>query len=277
MPPTTHRRKLTQKELRAPDEFTSFVDNARDFFVNNLTQMLVSAAVVVVVGAIVIGVYYYERHRDSIASARFYDAITALNAGQNKPAETQFKQLADEEPSRRLGRLARFYLASAYLADGDLPNARDSLVAFLAEERDPLFRSLALTNLAVVYERMADWKKAAERLSAGGRRSRAGAGEGGTRRRADAREVGGQAGRDRRVSRLPQRPSVRAAAPGRNGIAGAARRPRRRLADSVCAGRAPAAGSYSLVVARSRVPLGSAGVVVRTGNLTLPEREGEPE
>jgi predicted negative regulator of RcsB-dependent stress response len=162
MPPTTHRRKLTQKELRAPDEFTSFIDNSRDFFVNNLTQMLVSAAVVVVVGAIVIGVYYYEHHRDRIASARFYDAITALNAGQNKPAETQFKQLADEEPSRRLGRLSRFYLASAYLADGDLPNARDSLVAFLAEERDPLFRSLALTNLAVVYERMADWKKAAE-------------------------------------------------------------------------------------------------------------------
>jgi predicted negative regulator of RcsB-dependent stress response len=115
---------------------------------------------VVAVGAIVIGVYYYERHRDTLASARFYDAITALNAGKNKDAETQFKLLADEEPGRRLGRLSRFYLANSYLADGDLPNARDSLVAFLAEERDPMFRSLALTNLAVVYERMADWKKA---------------------------------------------------------------------------------------------------------------------
>jgi predicted negative regulator of RcsB-dependent stress response len=161
MPPTTHRRKLTQKELRAPDEFTTLIDNARDFFFNNLTQVIVSAAVVVAVGAIVIGVYYYERHRDTLASARFYDAITALKAGQNKIAETGFKQLADEEPGRRLGRLSRFYLANSYLADGDLPNARDSLVAFLAEERDPLFRSLALTNLAVVYERMADWKKAA--------------------------------------------------------------------------------------------------------------------
>jgi predicted negative regulator of RcsB-dependent stress response len=160
MPPTTHRRKVTQKELRAPDEFTNLIDNARDFFFNNLTQVIVSAVVVVAVGAIVIGVYYYERHRDTLASARFYDAITALNAGKNKDAETQFKLLADEEPGRRLGRLSRFYLANSYLADGDLPNARDSLVAFLAEERDPLFRSLALTNLAVVYERMADWKKA---------------------------------------------------------------------------------------------------------------------
>jgi predicted negative regulator of RcsB-dependent stress response len=161
MPPTTHRRKITQKELRAPDDFTTLVDSAREFLVGNLTQVLISAAVVVAAGAIAIGVYYYERHRDSLASARFYDAITALNSGQNKPAETQFKQLADEEPGRRLGRLARFYLASAYLADGDLANARDSLVAFLADERDPTFRSLALTNLAVVYERMADWKKAA--------------------------------------------------------------------------------------------------------------------
>jgi predicted negative regulator of RcsB-dependent stress response len=162
MPPTSHYRKISQKELRAPDDFTAFVESAQQFFLENLRQVLISAGVVVLVGAIVIGVYYYERHRDSVASAQFYDAITALNAGQNKDAEAQFKKLADEEPGRRLGRLSRFYLANAYIADGDLANARDSLVAFLADERDPTFRSMALTNLAVVYERMADWKKAAE-------------------------------------------------------------------------------------------------------------------
>jgi len=161
MPPTTHRRKITQKELKAPDELTTLVDGARDFLLENLNQVLISTGIVVLIGAIVIGVYYYERRRDNTVSVQFYGAITALNAGQNKLAEAKFKQLADEEPGRRLGRLARFYMASAYLADGDLPGARDSLVAFLAEERDPLFRSLALTNLAVVYERMAEWKKAA--------------------------------------------------------------------------------------------------------------------
>jgi predicted negative regulator of RcsB-dependent stress response len=161
MPPTTHRRKITQKELKAPDEFTTLIDSARDFLVNNLTQVLVSAGVVVMVAAIVVGVYYYERHQDNLASAEFYSAITALNAGHNKEAEAQFKKLADEEPSRRLGRLARFYMASAYLGDNDLPKARDALVAFLAEEHDPNFSSLALTDLAVVYERMSDWRKAA--------------------------------------------------------------------------------------------------------------------
>jgi predicted negative regulator of RcsB-dependent stress response len=161
MPPTTHRRKITQKELKAPDEFTTLIDSARDFLVNNLTQVLVSAGIVVAVAVIVVGVYYYERHQDNLASAEFYSAITALNAGKNKEAEAQFKKLADEEPGRRLGRLARFYMASAYLGDNDLPNARDALVAFLAEEHDPNFTSLALTDLAVVYERMSDWRKAA--------------------------------------------------------------------------------------------------------------------
>ncbi len=161
MPPTTHRRKITQKELKAPDEFTTLIDSARDFLVNNLTQVMISAGIVVAVAAIVVGVYYYERHQDNLASAEFYSAITALNAGHNKEAEAQFKKLADEEPGRRLGRLARFYMASAYLGDNDLPKARDALVAFLAEEHDPNFTSLALTDLAVVYERMADWRKAA--------------------------------------------------------------------------------------------------------------------
>ena len=161
MPPTTHRRKITHKELKAPDEFITLLSSAREFLIDNLTQVLISAGVVVAIGAIVIGVYYYERHRDAAVSADFYAAITTLNAGHNKDAEAQFKKLADDEPGRSLGRLARFYLATAYLGDGDLPNARDALVAFLAEEHDPIFTSLALTDLAVVYERMGDWHKAA--------------------------------------------------------------------------------------------------------------------
>jgi predicted negative regulator of RcsB-dependent stress response len=160
MPPTTHRRKITQKELKQPDEFTTLFESAQNFILGNLTQVFVSAGIVLAIGAIVIAVYYYEQHRDAVASTQFYTALTQLKAGQYKPAEAQFQKLADEEPGRRLGRLARFYSASAYIGDGDLPKARETLVAFLAEERDPLFTSLALTNLAVVYERMSDWKKA---------------------------------------------------------------------------------------------------------------------
>ena len=129
MPPTTHRRKLTQKELKAPDEFTTLVDSARDFLVNNLNQVLISAGVVALVGAIVIGVYYYERHRDNLASAQ----LLQCDHGAQRAARTRMpKRSSSSSPmtSRGAGSdvSSRFYLASAYIADGDLPNARDSLV-----------------------------------------------------------------------------------------------------------------------------------------------------
>lgn len=165
MPPTTHRPKINRKELKQPDELTTLFDSAQKFFFANLRQVFISAGVVVAVGILLIGVYYYERYQDTVTSAKFYNALSALSAGRYKPAEEQFKKLAAEEPGRRLGRLSRFYLASAYLNDGNPAAARDALVRFLAEERDPLFTSLALSNLAVAYERLGDFKKAADAYS----------------------------------------------------------------------------------------------------------------
>jgi tetratricopeptide (TPR) repeat protein len=162
MPPTSHHRpKINRKELKQPDELNTLAVSAIEFLNANLTQVLISAGIVVAVAGIAVGVYYYERHRDNLAAARFYTAITALNADQNKSAEEQFKKIADDEPGRRLGRLSRFYMATGYLNEGNLPAARDGFVNFLAEERDPLFTSLALNNLAITYEKMGDWKKAA--------------------------------------------------------------------------------------------------------------------
>ena len=161
MPPTTRRHKITRKELKQPDEFATLFDSAYDFLLTNLRQVLISAGVVVAAGAIVVGLYYYERSRDENTAIRFNQALAALTAGQNKQAEQQFKSLADAEPNRRLGRLARFYIANAYLADNDPAKARDALVRFLEEEHDPMFTSLAWTNLGVVYESMSDWSKAA--------------------------------------------------------------------------------------------------------------------
>ncbi|HKN00210.1 MAG TPA: tetratricopeptide repeat protein [Candidatus Binataceae bacterium] len=161
MPSTHHHHKLTRKELKQPDEFMSFVESTREFFVGNLKQVIISAIVVVGAAAIAIGTYMYERHRDRVAGEQFSTALAALNAKQYRDAETEFAALAEEEPGRRLGKLSQFYLGSAFLGDNDLPHARDALVAFVAEEHDPTFANLALTNLAVIYERMGDFAKAA--------------------------------------------------------------------------------------------------------------------
>jgi predicted negative regulator of RcsB-dependent stress response len=159
MPPT--HRKLRRKELKQPDEFLTLFDQAREFFVDNLKQVLVSAGIVLAAAALVIAVYSYERHRDELAGAQFSAALAALNAKNYKSAEQQFARLADAEPNRRVGRLARFYLATAYLGGNDLPRARDALVAFVAGEHDPIYSNLAMTDLGVVYEKMGDYAKAA--------------------------------------------------------------------------------------------------------------------
>ncbi|HEY6420935.1 MAG TPA: tetratricopeptide repeat protein, partial [Candidatus Binataceae bacterium] len=132
MPPT--HRKLSRKELKQPDEFITLFGQAREFFVNNVRQVLISAGIVAGVAAIAIAVYAYERHRDTVASDQFYHALSALNAKQYKDAEDSFAKLVDAEPGRRIGRLARFYLAETYLAENGLPHARDALIDFLAEE-----------------------------------------------------------------------------------------------------------------------------------------------
>jgi tetratricopeptide (TPR) repeat protein len=158
MPPA--HRKLRRKELKQPDEFTAFFEDAEEWLFNNLRQVIIAAAVVVVVGLVALGAYSYERYYDHLTAQQFYSAFNALSAKQYKLAEREFMDLAASEPGRELGRLARFYLANCYLAENDLPRARDSLVAYLAEAHDPTFRQLALHNLGVVYEKMGDFKKA---------------------------------------------------------------------------------------------------------------------
>lgn len=160
MPSSTHR-KLTRKELKQPDEFESLLDDIGAFFVNNLQQILIASGIILAVGAIVASIYFYERHRDETAGDNFYSALQQLRDTNYKAAATGFEALADAEPNRRIGRLARFYLASAYIGENDLPKARDALVQFVTEEHDPLYTNLALTNLGVVYERMGDYRKAA--------------------------------------------------------------------------------------------------------------------
>ena len=174
MPATVRRPKIRRKELRQPDELTSLFDRATEFVDTNLQQILMACGAVVVIAAIAIGIFYLERNRAHAAAVQFSSALAALSGGNYKEAQSQFKQLAENDSNLRLGELARFYLGAAYLGaanvagtsesatTGDLQKARDALQAFIASERDQMFLGMAQTNLAVVYERLKDWSRAAD-------------------------------------------------------------------------------------------------------------------
>jgi tetratricopeptide (TPR) repeat protein len=155
------QRRLTRKQLRQPDEFLTFFDRLRDFITNNLMQVVVATGVVIVAALLVIVVLWYQQSREQAAGQQFYSGLAALDAKDYKGAEQIFSTLAREEPDRRVGRLARFYLASAYAGQNQFAKARDALAVFVAEFRDPIFVSLALTDLGAMYERLGDLPKAA--------------------------------------------------------------------------------------------------------------------
>jgi predicted negative regulator of RcsB-dependent stress response len=158
---TTHTHyKINRKELKQPDEFQSFIANAQEFLRTNLLQVVVSSSIVLAVGALAVGIYYYEVHRDNLAGDRFYSAIGELNKKNYSQAEADFAKLAQDEPGREVGKLSRFYLGNAYFQQGQLDKARDALVAYVPDAKDDLFASMAYEDLGVIYEKMGDLGKA---------------------------------------------------------------------------------------------------------------------
>lgn len=154
------RRKLSRKQLKQPGGVEQLAADLSQFLADNLRQLVLALALVTVVAAAAWALYAYHRHRDVVAAQRFYQAFSALQNRQFKTARIGFGKLAAAEPNRELGRLARFYLASTYLAENDLPRARDALVAYLAEAHEPAFLELAAMDLGVVYERLGELTKA---------------------------------------------------------------------------------------------------------------------
>lgn len=156
----THR-KLNRKELKQPDEFQSIFETAGNFLELHLKEVILGAVGLVVVSAIAIGFYFHEVHQRHMASDRFYQAFNQLQSHQYGAAEQGLTRLATEYPGRAVGRLANFYLASAYLAQKQPGKARDALRRYLAKDDDTsIFRGTAFNNLAVAYAELGDYKQA---------------------------------------------------------------------------------------------------------------------
>ncbi|HKV54461.1 MAG TPA: tetratricopeptide repeat protein, partial [Candidatus Binataceae bacterium] len=153
MASTTHR-KISRKELKQPDEFVTILDELGDWFLDNLTQVIIGAAVLIVVVALAFGFSFYEQHQARLVSQQFYQAINALSEKRYQAAAQGFSELAGTSPNSQLGHLSRFYLASAYLAQNQPSKARDALQAFLQNGGETLFRQMALTQLGVVDEEL---------------------------------------------------------------------------------------------------------------------------
>jgi tetratricopeptide (TPR) repeat protein len=158
----TAHRKIRHKDLKQKDEFFTVVEWSQHFFWTHLTQVLVSAAMVIAVAVLVGAIVAYGRHRSRVAGEQFFEAFAAFNQKQYAVAMQRFTDLADNQPDREVGQLARFYMGACYLAKDDLARAREAFILFLSEPGGALFKTLAQWNLGVICERTNDFKKAEE-------------------------------------------------------------------------------------------------------------------
>ena len=63
----TAHRKIRHKDLKQKDEFFTVVEWSQHFFWTHLTQVLVSAAMVIAVAVLVGAIVAYGRHRSRVA------------------------------------------------------------------------------------------------------------------------------------------------------------------------------------------------------------------
>ena len=150
-------RKVSRKALKQADEFVSTFDWIGDLVVGNLARVIIGAVALVAAIVIVFVVSFYSQYRQRIVSEQFYRAINALSDKDYKTAEEGFSGLAQNDSGPTLGHLARFYLATTYLAQNQTSKARDALRNYLAEGGSRLFQQMALMQLGVADEDLGDY------------------------------------------------------------------------------------------------------------------------
>ncbi len=152
--------KLSRRDLTEPKHFLTLADRANEFLKAYGRAIALGIACAVTVFVVALAIYQYEARLDRIAAEQFYEAFSALEKNQLATAERGFEKLSRQYPNRTAGRLASFYLASCYLQEGRLAQARDRLLRAIPTIRDPQFQGMALVELGSVYEQQGDLKRA---------------------------------------------------------------------------------------------------------------------
>ena len=158
----TPHYKLSRKELKQPDEFLSIVDRAARYAHDNFARVILGAVAVIALVAVVFAVSFYLQHQRQIVAEKFYQALTALGRKDYTAAEQGFSTLAQQNSGSNLGRLANFYLASAYIAQSHPDKARKVLNNYLEVADQTVFKQMALTRLGALYENSGEYRKANE-------------------------------------------------------------------------------------------------------------------
>jgi predicted negative regulator of RcsB-dependent stress response len=148
----TASKRLTRKQIRKPDKFLVFTEQALDF-VSEHRPLIIAVTSAIVFLLIGIGAWrLYRSHQVTEGAQHFDQAIALYRDGKYKDAIPAFQKLQSYRWSA-YANLAYFYEADSFITLKELNKALTAAQRFIAAtEPNSLYRQLGLVTLAYVEE-----------------------------------------------------------------------------------------------------------------------------
>jgi tetratricopeptide (TPR) repeat protein len=166
-------KKITKKQLKQPDEFLTFTDQAFHFVINHRKEFVIGGIVALVVVLSVVLFRLWEDKKEGEANQKLSLALERVEAAispspQATPANTQgalekLDELTKDFPRTYAGRIALLYKGSLLLKMEKFDEAIQAFQDFLSKMgKEKSYGLLALDGLGFAYEGKKDYEKAIE-------------------------------------------------------------------------------------------------------------------
>ncbi len=153
---TSTGRRITRKQLRQPDRFQVYSEQALEFFQSHKSLVFAGIGVLALIVVVIAGWQMFKFRQNIAASQAFSQATELYETEKYREALTAFAKVQEYRWSNYAG-LAYLYAANSHFALGEIDKALSTAQrAVTATRPDTLYRQLALMVLATAAEQKND-------------------------------------------------------------------------------------------------------------------------
>ncbi len=166
-------KKITKKQLKQPDEFITFTDQAFRFVASHGRKFAIGGIIVLVVVLSVVLFRYWEYKKEGEADQKLNLALEAYQAVSTPSQEAtpaayrgvleKLDEIIKGFSGTYAGKLALLYKGSLLIKMSEFDGAIEAFQAFLSKMgKEKTYSLLALDGLGYAYEGKKDYEKAIE-------------------------------------------------------------------------------------------------------------------